>query len=167
MEANVIMIAACAPTLHPVYDQVRQKLVKLSSRREASSAPGPPSFDVAGPCRHDGSDMPRDRHKHTPKISDKGPGFWTAIIGQNSLTSSTLTTQRTNQTRSSRDKATVPVGSAANECQGSVSLTSTVPMRTLEDAVNWEGQGVGLQSGLEGGVDKAQLKLYHALQSSK
>lgn len=162
VEANVIMIAACAPTLHPVYERVRKRLSHKYS--------GDDSFPTLseGNMDFDGNHNERNFSNQTDRNPGKPKGFWTAVLGMSSMTSSTLTTQRTDRTRSSRGRT---IGASAtgddDECEEQVSPPAAVPMRTLEDAVDWDIQEADLECGTQGGVDKAQLKLYHALQSGE
>lgn len=156
------MIAACAPTLHPVYERVRKKLANKHSRGE--SFPATPEANNG----LDGNRNERDRSDHSDRNLGKPPGFWTAVLGLSSMTSSTLTTQRTDRTRSSRGRTLGASTTGDDEdCEEQVSSPAAVPMRTLEDAVDWDGQEVVLECGGQSGVDKAQLKLYHALQSGE
>lgn len=156
------MIAACAPTLHPVYERVRKKLSHKPSRDESFPTLPGGNIDLRG--NHDG----RDQSDHTDRKPGKPPGFWTAVLGMSSMTNSTLTTQRTDQTRSSRGRTIgAPTTGEHGECEEQVSPSVAVPMRTLEDAVDWDSQEADLECGTQGGVDKAQLKLYHALQSGE
>lgn len=156
------MIAACAPTLHPVYERVRKKLSKKYSRGESFPTLPEANNDL------DGNRNERDGSDHTDRKWGKPPGFWTAVLGLSSMTSSTLTTQRTDRTRSSRGRT---IGASTpgddDDCEEQASSPAAVPMRTLEDAVDWDSQEVDLESGPQSGVDKAQLKLYHALQSGE
>lgn len=162
VEANVIMIAACAPTLHPVYERVRKRLSQKHSRDESFPTLPGGNIDLGG------NHNVRDQSDHTDSKSGKPPGFWTAVLGMNSMTNSTLTTQRTDRTRSSRART---MGASTtgddDECEEQASSPAAVPMRTLEDAVDWDSQEADLECGTQGGVDKAQLKLYHALQSGE
>lgn len=167
VEANVIMIAACAPTLHPVYDRVRKKILKTYSRHNGTPVRPPARSHMTESGHQRGSDVHREAYNRNPRNFDKAPGFWTAVMALNSMKSSILTTQRTEQTRTTQAEITAPASSAEDEWEERDSPTAAVPMRTLEDAVDWDSQRVGVESRMESGVDKAQLKLYHALQSGE
>lgn len=172
VEANVIMIAACAPTLHPVYERVRKRLSAMRSRHASSS--GLPGANVEGDQRRGSLPEQGDHHYSTSgSASGKLPGFWTAVLALSSLASSTLSgSQWTDRTRSTRGRTAFTRPTAAMTHHGcrheEDSPTTSVPMRTLEDAVERGIQRDDVEAGgARSGVDKAQLKLYHSLQSGE
>lgn len=167
VEANVIMIAACAPTLHPVYEQVRKRLSSTYLHRASSSNSPRANGGDGGPRVHGASTPYQNHDNHTAGASVKPPGFWTAVLALSSLTGSTLTTQRTDQTRSTHVRPTGGSITAPEERQDEEPSATAVPMRTLEDAVDWDVQRGDLEAGWQTGLDKAQLKLYHASHSGE
>lgn len=106
VEANLIMIAACISTLHPVYELLCRKF-----RRQVRSEHG---GSPAG--RHGNADAPPPHVKR---------GFWSLLLELDSWVESTIGSRLS---RSRSQSGTV------HTCEHVV--TTTIPTRTLEDAQN-------------------------------
>lgn len=116
VEANVIMIAACVPALHPVYDKFRKR---MEDHRSIGCASGTPPD---GQARW-----------------DSRRGFWTVVmmrIGQVSGTTLNTATENSRSVVSAATPSQWNRGPRDADEKDAAASNLGVPMRSLEDAAS-------------------------------